>query len=56
MLDVIVDQLALGIGDCVLDGMQLLRKVEAGSAILDHGDDSGEMTMGTLEAAENRGM
>ena len=38
MVDVIVDQFALGVGDGVFNGMKLLREIEARLTCLDHAD------------------
>lgn len=43
MIDVIVDQRALGARDSVLDRLQLLGDVDAGSLIFDHTDDAAQM-------------
>jgi hypothetical protein len=50
MVDVVVDQSLLGLSDCLLDGVDLLRDVEARAPILDHGDYGAEVTLGPLEA------
>ena len=48
MVDVILNQLALGVRDRLLDRMELLGEVNAGAARLDHLDDGGEMAIGLL--------
>ena len=56
VLDVVADQLALGVADRVVDGVELLREVEAGPAFLEHGDDRGEMAVSAPEARDDAGM
>src|SRR5262245_24996693 len=53
MVDVIVDQLALGIADRGLDRVQLLGKLQAGPAVLDHANQGAQMTLGTLQALDD---
>ena len=48
MVDVIVDQLALRVGDRVFDGVELLSKVQARLSCLDHADKRAQMTFGAL--------
>jgi hypothetical protein len=45
MLHVILDQLALGVADRVLNGMDLLGEVETGATLLKHCDDRGKMSV-----------
>jgi len=54
VLDVIMDQLALGIDDGALDRMQLLRQVESRPTFREHGEDGGEMAMRPLETGNDR--
>ena len=56
MLHVVLDQLALRIADRVFDGMNLLGEVKAGTAFLQHGDDCGEMTVGSFQPQKDFGM
>jgi hypothetical protein len=49
MLHVIVDQLALGIADSAFDGVELLREIKAGSALLEHRQHGGQMAVCSLE-------
>jgi hypothetical protein len=52
----IVDQLALGVADGAFDGMELLREIEAGAPLLEHGEHSGEMAVRALEPDDDIGM
>ena len=45
MLDVVLDQFALGIGDRTLDRVKLLRLIHARALLFEHRDDGGEMSM-----------
>jgi hypothetical protein len=45
MFDVIVDQFALGIANRTLDGMELLRQINARTSFLEHGEHRDEMTL-----------
>jgi hypothetical protein len=56
MIDMVVDQGFFGIIDRVLDGLQLLGKVDAGRTIFDHLDDHPEVSFGPLEASHDVGM
>src|SRR5260221_4679685 len=49
MVDVIVDQRLLGIGDRLLDGVELLREIEAAALRLDHRDDLAQMALGAFQ-------
>jgi hypothetical protein len=53
MIDVVVDQGLLGIHDRALDGLQLLRKLHAGSSFFDHTDDDLQVTVGALEPLDD---
>ena len=53
MLDVIVDQLALGVADGALDRMKLLRKVDTRPALFEHRQDGREMTVRPLEPGDD---
>src|SRR3989304_3879294 len=56
MLHVVVDQLALGIADRVLNSVQLLRKLETGALSLDHANKRTQMSLGTFETNDDIGM
>ena len=56
VIDMIVDQRALGAGDCTFDGLELLRDVDAGSLLLDHPYDAAQMTRRSVEALDDRRM
>ena len=56
MVHVIVDQRPLGVGDGLLDRLQLLRDLEAGLAVLDHADHGPQMTVGTFQPGDQGGM
>ena len=56
MLDVIMDQLALGVGEGVLDRVQLLGEVESRPALLEHRQNLAEMAVGALEALDDFGV
>src|SRR5262249_13188609 len=56
MVDVIVDQDCLGIGDCLLDGVQLLRQLEARPSRLHHADNRVQMPFGALQPPDDVGM
>ena len=53
MVDVVVNQRSLGVCDCLLDGVQLLRQFEALSLGLDHGDDAAQMAFDSFQAADD---
>jgi hypothetical protein len=50
MVEVVLDQGSLGIANCALDRMQLLREIKAWTTFLDHGDDAPEVTFRPLQA------
>lgn len=52
----IVDERALGAGDCIFDGLELLRDVDAGSLLFDHPHDAAQMTRRAVEALDDRRM
>ena len=54
MVDVVLDQLALGVADGLLNRMELLGKVGAGAACLDHLDHGGEMTVRPSSGGRSR--
>ncbi len=51
MVDMIVDEGALRARHGLLDRIELLRDVDAGVPLLDHGDDAAEMPRGSVQAA-----
>ena len=48
MFDMVMDEFALGVCDCVLDGMKLLREVNARSSGFHHRDYRREMAVRSL--------
>lgn len=56
MLDMIVNQLLLGLRQGCLDGMKLLRQIEARLAALNHGDDFAKMTFRAFETENDAGV
>jgi len=44
----VVDERALGAGDGVFDRLELLRNIDAGAFLLDHADDTAQMTSGAV--------
>jgi hypothetical protein len=56
MIDVIVDEPPLCLTDRLLDGVQLLRKLEAGAAFIEHRDDAAHVPLGPFETFDNVGM
>ena len=56
MVDMIVDQRALGAGNGVLNCLELLRDIDAWPALLDHCGDTAQMTVRAIEALDDRGM
>lgn len=56
MVDVIMDEFALGIADSMLDGMQLLSELDARSLLLQHGNDGAQMPLGTLQTFNDVGV
>ena len=55
MVDMIVDERALGAGDGVFDRLELLRNIDAGALLLDHADDAAQMTGGAVQPLDDRG-
>jgi hypothetical protein len=53
MIQMVVDQGFFGIIDRVLDGLKLLRKIDAGGTFLNHRDNCPKMALGPLEASDN---
>ena len=53
MVEVILNQCLLGLGDSLLDGMELLGDVEARPPALDHLDDAAKMTIGALQPLDD---
>ncbi|CAK7262250.1 protein of unknown function (plasmid) [Shinella sp. WSC3-e] len=56
MVEMVLDQRALGIGDRLFDGMKLLCEIEAGAPVLDHRDDALQMSLGPLQPLDDLGM
>jgi hypothetical protein len=46
MIDVVVDERSLCFADGLLDGMQLLRKIEARPPLIKHRNHPAKMTLG----------
>ena len=46
MVDVIVDQRLLGLGNCFFDGVELLSEFETRPSLFDHGNHPPEMSVG----------
>ena len=49
VVDVVLDQRALGLADRFLDRVQLLGDVHTGATVLYHGDDAAQMALGTFQ-------
>lgn len=49
MVDMIVDERALGAGDSILHRLELLREIDAGPLLLDHPDDTAQMAGRTVQ-------
>src|SRR5437879_4832332 len=56
VVDVIVDQRLLGIGDRLLDGVELLHEIEATALRLDHRNDLAQMALGAFQPVDNSGV
>ncbi len=56
MIDMIVDQRFFRTRDGLLDGMKLLRDIDAGSARLNHIDNAAQMAAGPVEPLDDRRM
>ena len=56
MLDVIVDQFALGVADGLLDRVQLLSQVEAAAVFFQHGHDAAQVAVHPLQPLDDLGM
>lgn len=54
VVDMVVDERALGAGDGALDGLELLRDIDARSLFLDHTDDAAQMTGSAVEPLDYR--
>lgn len=53
MIEVVLDQCPLGVGDCLLDCLELLGDVQTWSATFDHRDYAFEMSLGSLQPFDN---
>lgn len=49
MIDMVMDQSALRLGNCPFYGMQLGGKVNAGAAAFDHCDDTAQVPFSALQ-------
>lgn len=56
MVDVIIDQRALGAGNGVLDGLELLRDIDAWPTLFDHCGDTSQMAIRAIQSLDDRGM
>lgn len=56
MVDMIVDERALGAGDGVFDRLKLLRNIDAGALLFDHADDATQMTSDAVEPFDDCGV
>ena len=53
MINVIVDQNLLRLGDGLLNGMKLLRQIQARSLLLDHPNDMAKMSFGSPQPPDD---
>lgn len=53
VVDVIVDQLLLGVGNRVLHGVELLGELQARPMLLDHRDGAAEVSVGTAKPLDD---
>jgi hypothetical protein len=56
MVNVVMHQGFLGLCDSLLNGVELLGDVEAGTALLDHGDRRAKVTFHSVESGDDVGM
>jgi hypothetical protein len=49
VIDMVVDELALGAGNGILDGLELLSQIDTGTSLLDHGDNAAKVSGGTIK-------
>src|SRR4051812_20025200 len=56
MLDVVVDEFALGAGDGFLDRMKLLREIETASILREHVHNGTQMSLRAFEALDDGGV
>lgn len=56
VVDVVLDEDLLGLGDRFLDRVQLLGEVQAGALFIHHLQDAAQMTLRALEARSDRVM
>jgi hypothetical protein len=49
VIEVVVHQGPFGLGNRLLDGVQLLGDIEAWAPLLNHGDDRAKVTLSSLE-------
>jgi hypothetical protein len=53
MIDMVVDQSPFGLVDRLLDRMQLLRKLDTATTLIEHLDDSTHVPLGALEPLDD---
>lgn len=56
VVQMVVDQGAFGVGHRLLDGVQLLSDIDAGLAVLNHGDDRTQMPFGAFQPGDHSGV
>ena len=56
MLNVIVDQLTLGLANGAFDRVKLLSQIDTSTLFIEHGQDSREMSLRLLEAGDDFGV
>ena len=56
VLEVIVDQFALGVGDSFFDGVELLGEVDARAPFGEHREDARQMAVRPLQASDDLGV
>ena len=54
MVDMVVDERALGAGNGAFDCLELLRDIDARSLLFDHADDAAHMTGGAVQPLDDR--
>ena len=53
MVNVIVDQRALGFANGFFNGMKLLGEIKAGAPFIEHRDDPAQMALGPLQPLDD---
>ncbi|MNL59887.1 hypothetical protein D3C87_1836500 [compost metagenome] len=56
MIDMVLDQSALGLADGFFHGVQLLSDVDAGPTVFDHVDDAAQVPLSTLQPFDDIAM